>query len=101
MSTVNLTCHTDRTELTFQGALDVSDARAAYDALNEALVRALPLELHGADMTRLDVAGLQLLAVFCRGAKERGLMYQWRSTGSPLLAAATSAGLTQTLELPT
>ena len=26
MSTVNLTCHTDRTELTFQGALDVSDA---------------------------------------------------------------------------
>jgi anti-anti-sigma regulatory factor len=101
MESVNLTCHTDRTELNFEGALDASRAQAVYETLNEALIRALPLELHTARVERIDGAGLQLLVALYRGAQARGLPLQWRSIGPAVRSGAESLGLAQTLELPT
>lgn len=101
MESVNLTCHTDRTELTLVGVLDVSQTRAAYQVLNDAMVRALPLELDAAGLERLDAGGLQLLVAFVHGARERHLGVQWRSVSPALQASADSLGLGKTLELPT
>jgi ABC-type transporter Mla MlaB component len=100
MQSVSLTCHTDRTELNFEGALDASRAQAVYETLNEALMRALPLELHTAEVERIDGAGLQLFVAFQRGAQVRGLAVHWRSIGEAVRSGAESLGLTQTLELP-
>jgi anti-anti-sigma factor len=100
MQSVNLTCHIDRTELNFAGALDVSQARAAHATLNEALLRALPIELHAADVERLDGSGLQLLVAFARGAGERGLALKWRSISPAVRASVDAGGLGAILELP-
>jgi anti-anti-sigma regulatory factor len=101
MHSVNLTCHTDRTDLHFEGVLDVSQTRAAYQTLNEALIRALPVQLHAAQLERLDTGGLQLLVAFHGAARERGLQPQWRSMSEALRSSAESLGLLPTLELPT
>lgn len=100
MQSVNLTCHTDRTQLIFQGALDVGGTRAAYETLNEALTRALPVDLDAADLERVDAAGLQLLLAFVRTARERGLALKWQAVGSTLEAGAELLGLANALELP-
>lgn len=100
MEPVNLTCHTDRTELVLDSVLDVSRARAAYDALNEALLRALPLDVEAAQVERIDTAGFQLLVAFHRSARNRGLALHWRSVSTALRSGAESLGLTEALELP-
>lgn len=100
MESVNLTCHTDRTEIVLKGMLDVGETRAAYDKFAEALTRALPLELRASEMERVDTAGLQLLIVFLRAAHERGLQVRWRDVGPALTASAQLLGLGEALELP-
>lgn len=100
MQPVNLTCHTDRTELAFHGTLDVSGTRAAYGALNEALTRALPLALDTAELERVDAAGLQLLFAFCQVARARHVKLRWQSVGPAVAASAELLGLSAELELP-
>ncbi|MFL6648420.1 MAG: lipid asymmetry maintenance protein MlaB [Sulfurifustaceae bacterium] len=100
MQLINLTCHADRTEVHFEGGLDVSHAVVARERLTEALVRSLPLELEAARLERLDGAFLQLLVAFQRAAKARGLRPRWRSVSPVLRSAAEALGLIETLELP-
>jgi ABC-type transporter Mla MlaB component len=100
MESVNLTCHTDRTELTFQGVFDVGGARGAYETLNEALTRALPVELNTGQLERVDAAALQLLVAFRQAARERGLSFQWRELSPMLRSSAELLGLKDVLEFP-
>lgn len=100
MQAVNLTCHTDRTQITLTGTLDVSGNRAACEALSEALTRSLPLEVHAADLERLDAAGLQLLLVFVQTAKQHDQALRWHSVSASLSASAELLGLARALELP-
>ncbi|MBI3898638.1 MAG: STAS domain-containing protein [Gammaproteobacteria bacterium] len=101
MESVQVTCHADRTELVLQGLLDVPRVRAVYQSLNQALVRALPVELHAADVERVDAAGLQLLLAFYRTARDRGLAPHWRSVSTALRNGSEALGITGALELPT
>ena len=100
MESVNLTCHTDRTEIVLRGLLDAGETRAAFDTLGEALTRALPLELLASDLERVDSAGLQLLIVFLRAVRERGLDSRWRAVSPALTGSAALLGLSDALELP-
>lgn len=100
MESVNLTCHTDRTELTFQGVFDVGGARGAYEVLNEVLTRALPVELNTEQLERVDAAALQLLVAFRQAARERGLSFRWTGLSPALNSSAESLGLKDILELP-
>jgi len=100
MHSVNLTCHDDRTRLTFKGALDAAAARAAYDAMSKALTRARPLHLYAKDLERLDASGLQLLLAFLQAVKERDLSFQWRAVSPALQAGAELLDLADALELP-
>jgi ABC-type transporter Mla MlaB component len=100
MKSVKLRRHTDRTEITLTGVLDVGVTRAAHDALGEALARALPMELLAAGLERIDTAGLQLLLVFLRTARERGLTARWREASDALTSNAQLLGLAVALELP-
>lgn len=100
MQPINLTCHEDRTEIAIAGVLDVSATADARAVLNEALTRALPLELQAEGLERADAGGLQLLLLFLRTARSRGLAFTWRSVGSALTTNAELLGLTNALELP-
>lgn len=100
MESVNLKPHADRTELTFEGVFDVGRAQGAYQVLNEALTRALPVELHTTQLERVDAAALQLLVAFRRAVRERGLRLQWSTVSQPLRSSAELLGLTEALELP-
>jgi anti-anti-sigma regulatory factor len=100
MQSVNLTCHSDRTELTFGGVFDVGQAQGAYQVLNEALTRALPMELNTEQLERVDAAALQLLVAFRQAARERGLSFQWRAINPMLRSSVELLGLTEVLELP-
>jgi len=100
MQPVSLTCQTDRTEVALQGTLDVREARAARATLNEALVRALPLELDAARLERIDAAGLQLLLAFLEGARARGVDLRWRAVSAALATSAELLGLSMALGLP-
>lgn len=100
MKSVKLRRHTDRTEITLTGVLDVGVTRAAHDALGEALTRALPLELSAAGLERVDTAGLQLLLMFLRTARARGLAAHWREVSAALSGNAQLLGLAAALELP-
>lgn len=100
LETVRVTCHSDRTELVLEGAFDVAHVREAYQLLDQGLRRGLPLELHTADIERVDTAGLQLLVAFYRAAHEHGLKVEWRSVGAVLRSSSTMLGIASSLELP-
>jgi ABC-type transporter Mla MlaB component len=100
MDTVHVTCHSDRTELVFEGVLDAAHVREAYQTLDQCLQRGLALELHAAKLERVDTAGLQLLLAFCRAASEHGLKLEWRSVSDVLRANGTMVGVVDLLELP-
>lgn len=99
MHSVNLACHTDRTRVTFKGALDMGGVCAAYDTPGEALTRALPLGLHTKELDRLDAGGVRLLLAFLREAKARRLALRWRSVSPAITASAELLGLSNALEL--
>ena len=100
MESVNLTCHPDRSEIVLKGVLDVGETRAAHSCLGEALMRALPLELAASGLERVDTAGLQMLIVFIRAARERGLSFRWHDPSPALVSSAQLLDLNGALELP-
>lgn len=100
MESVNLVCHADRTAITLSGSLDVREARAVRTGLDEALTRALPIELTASELERVDTAGLQLLLMFMRTARARGLPLEWQGVSAALAGGAELLGLADALELP-
>ena len=100
MQPVSLTCHKDRTRIVLKGALDVSAAATAYGTLDQALARGLPVQLQAGDLERTDAGGLQLLLLFVRSARRRGLTLDWRSVSPALASSAELLGLSSALELP-
>ena len=87
------------TEVLFDSALEISRARDLYERLNQALASNAPLNLVGGHIARIDSAALQVLAVFCRTARERGIPVRWSTTSPVLLQAAELLGLTDILQV--
>jgi len=97
METVHLAMRPDATEVLLQGDLSIAQTRATYQHLNEALVRGQPIFLDADKLERLDGAGAQLLLAFCRAARERGLVLEWRRVSPALDHIAQLLGLTELL----
>jgi ABC-type transporter Mla MlaB component len=100
MEPIRLMCHPDRTDVVVGAALEATGVRAAYYHLNEALTRGCRVELHAAQLERVDAAGIQLLLAFVRSARDRGLKPEWRSASAALRSGGNSLGLADALELP-
>lgn len=80
--------------------LDIAMLEPLYRQLEEALAaKQSTLVLDGEQVSRIDAAALQLLAVFCREARTQGYNVQWQNPSSALCRAAHWVGLTDWLEL--
>jgi phospholipid transport system transporter-binding protein len=93
MKGVEVVNQADETQLVFEPVLDIVGARNLYGKLNSVLAHAKPVALDASRVERVDTAALQLLAAFCRTAREAGLALRWRDASPALREAAAMLGL--------
>lgn len=80
--------------------LDIAAIQPLYRQLEAALASPQSeLILDAAQVSRVDAAGLQTLAMFCREARTQGYSVRWKNPSSALNRAAEWTGLVDWLEL--
>lgn len=79
--------------------LSVRTAGGLRDQLLHSLSVVGPVTLDGAEVTRADAGGLQLLVAFCRDRAATGGAVAWQAPSAALIEAARLAGLAETLGL--
>ncbi len=99
MDPVHIEHTADTTHVLLEAALGIVDARALHEKLSAVLACATSVVLDGSRVERLDAAAMQVLACFCRTARERGLAISWQSPSSGLQQAAQWLGLESILEM--
>jgi len=99
MDPVHIEHTADTTHVALEAALGIVDARALHEKLSAVLACATSVVLDGSRVERLDAAAMQVLACFCRTARERGLAISWQSPSSGLQQAAQWLGLESILEM--
>ncbi len=82
-----------RTHLVLGAVVDISTARLFYERLNKALSHNKPLVLNAGRVERIDTAAMQVLAAFCRTARDRRLPLEWKAPSAGLQGAAEMLGL--------
>ena len=90
---VNVSYEGDRTTVRLAGRLVVTTVPDARRGLDTALGHGHPIVMDGAGLIGVDTAGLQLLAMFCTVARERGLALQWRQVSPALRDGAATLAL--------
>lgn len=99
MDPVEIVHAADTTHVALQVALGAADARRLYEKLGAALANATAIVMDGERVERIDSAALQVLANFCRAARERGVALVWQNTSTGLQQAAQNLGLQTILEM--
>lgn len=97
---IRLRLEEHRTEVGIAERLLIDDTAAAHRHFGEVLARGRPILLDAIELTRIDTAGAQLLAIFCLAAQQRGLNLQWRGVSPTLRQVADQLGLPSVLGLP-
>lgn len=99
MDPVHIEHTADTTHVALEAALGIADARTLYVRLGSALTSATPVVVDGTRVERLDAAAMQVLACFCRTARERGLALSWQNISPELQQAARLLGLESILQM--
>jgi len=99
MDPVQIEYTADTTHVTLEATFGVADARLMYDTLGAALVNSTSIVVDGERVERVDAAAMQILAIFCRAARERGVALVWRNPSTGLQQAAQNLGLQPILEM--
>lgn len=99
MDPVHIEHTADTTHVALEAALSIADARKLHEKLGAVLKCATPVIIDGSRVERLDAAAMQVLACFCRTARERGLSVVWQGPSSGLQQAAHLLGLEAILEM--
>lgn len=99
MDPVQIEQTADTTHVTLAAVLSVTDARLLYDRLGAALSGSTFLIVDGGRVERVDAAAMQILANFCRTARERGLALAWHNPSAGLQQTAQMLGLQNMLEM--
>lgn len=97
MNGVQVVRQAGETQLVFEPVLDITGARHLYHELDDLLASAKALVLDASGVQRIDTAALQLIAAFCRAARDAGLPVQWRDASPVLRDAAALLGLEEAL----
>ena len=71
----------------------ISEARALHEALGPLLSLQTPVVFHADRLERIDTAAMQVLASFCRTARQRRLALTWHAPSASLREAANLLGL--------
>jgi anti-anti-sigma regulatory factor len=99
MDPIHIEHTADTTHVQLEAVLGIVDARMLHEKLSTVLACATPVVLDGSRVERLDTAAMQVLACFCRSARERGLAISWLRPSSGLQQAARWLGLESILEM--
>ncbi len=99
MDPVQIEHTADTTHVTLAVVLGVTDARLLHHQLGGTLSSATCLVVDCRRVERVDAAAMQILANFCRTARERGLALVWQNPSAGLLQAAQMLGLQNMLEI--
>lgn len=101
MNGVQVVREAGETRLIFEPSLDVAQARALYQELGRELDRAAGgFAFDATRVERIDGSTLQILAAFCRAARDAGLPVRWSGASSVLCSAAALLDLHDMLERP-
>ncbi len=93
MDPVHISHTADATHVALEASLSIADARLLHKQLSSALTGKTTVTLDASRVERLDAAAMQVLACFCRTARERGLALSWRNISPGLQQAARLLGL--------
>ncbi len=85
--------------IALNSVLDVRQVRRVHETLLPLVNDSAPLCIDGSQVTRVDTAALQLLAVFCRSARALARPLRWESASEEFRRAATLLNLEQELGL--
>ncbi len=99
MDPVHIEHTADTTHVALEAALGIADARVMHEKLGAVLASATPVVLDGSRVERLDAAAMQILAVFFRTARDRGLAVSWQGLSPGIQQAAQLLGLEFILEM--
>lgn len=93
MDPVHISHMADATLVALEASLSITDARQLHKQLSSALTGKTTVTLDASRVERLDAAAMQVLACFCRAARERGLALSWRNISPGFQQAARLLGL--------
>jgi phospholipid transport system transporter-binding protein len=93
MNVVQVLQQSGETRLSFEPVLDISHAIQLRAELDRALSSRVPISLDASRVERVDTAAVQLLAVFCRSARDAGLKPRWHATSEAMREATALLGL--------
>lgn len=79
--------------------LDIASAEALHLSLEDALASGQEVKLMGADVVKLDTAGVQVLSAFCEEANKLHLKVDWIKPSDTISQVFTFLGLTEMVGL--
>ena len=85
--------------IVFEDSLDVTLVAGYLAQFSQLLNEQKSIVLNGADIERVDGAGLQLLAAFFKSAELQQISVQWQGVSDSLKYGAKISGLTGVLAL--
>ncbi len=83
----------------FDNSLDITLVAGYFEQFSQLLNEQKSIILNGADIERVDGAGLQLLAAFFKSAEFLQISVQWQGASDTLKYGAKISGLTGVLAL--
>ena len=88
-----------RVELVLSGAVTVDSLQPVKQCLLQLLGPSDSYDIRGADVTRMDAAGAQVLHAFVTEITERGATVRWVAASRSLIVAARALGMDARLGL--
>ncbi|MDX2507152.1 MAG: STAS domain-containing protein [Gammaproteobacteria bacterium] len=90
-------------DISFDDTLDITLAATYYEKLNhllnEKLTQKSAIVLNAGNIERIDGAGLQLLAAFCKAAELLHISIEWQGCSEAVKKSAELSGLTGSLKI--
>jgi anti-anti-sigma regulatory factor len=81
------------THVVLDVTVGISEARALHETLGKLLLQQTSIVFHAGRLERIDAAAMQVLASFCRTARQRRLALRWQEPSVSLREAVNLLGL--------
>ncbi len=89
----------ESSEINLGDSLGIQDVAQVLADIGQAFDLAIPIELKGGDVDRIDGAGLQLLSMLMKSAEEKGVKISWNSASESIIEGAKQLGIQDQLRL--
>ncbi len=86
-------------EINLGDSLGIQDVAQVLADIGQAFDLAIPIELKGGDVERIDGAGLQLLSMLMKSGEEKGVKISWNSASESIVEGANQLGIQDRLQL--